>query len=340
MNCLLFQPIYYKLFLFKMLGAVDRLQDVEQARQSASTIQPPFIKLVQKVLGNAAAAFRGIAKQTSVSGNHLVSSLDQHVAHANSLGDNLVAAGDTIDNKLENFGLKNLNAGGVSGLVDSLAASYGNTAIGNPAVGAPLGIPGANLAVPSESIPQLAANIALIQAPGEHLLEGAGGVRGGFTSSSGNIFASSAIDNFLEKYPPSFGHADSNSVVTGNLGGSLGLGGIGGIDGGNALVLNETTKRSRLPDSISSTTGKRLENVFRQVKNSFYETTRHDRPAKRTRLPPTSKTLDGLRQAIPLTTRFSENTKLSRLPNSMPSSTSKRNILRKAKHLMQNITEH
>ena len=261
---------------------MSRLENVEQVRQSASTIQPPFIKLVQKVLGNAADAFRGIAKQTSNSGSHLVSSLNQHVAHADSIGNHLVAAGHTIDNKLENFGINNLSNGGVSGLVDSLAASYGNTATGNPAVGAPLGIPGANLAVPSESIPQLAANIALIQAPGEHLMEGAGGVGGGFTSSSGNVFASSAIDNFLEKYPPSFGHADSNSVVTGNLGGSLGLGGIGGIDGGNALVLNETTKRTRLPDPTVSVRGNVLQKGDLPLQKAMWIS-----ETKRTRLPNT-----------------------------------------------------
>ena len=35
---------------------------------------------------------------------------------------------------------------------------------------------------------------------------GRAGIEGGFTTSSGKVFASSTINNFLEKYHLSFGH--------------------------------------------------------------------------------------------------------------------------------------
>ena len=200
---------------------------------------PQFIKIVQTVLGKAASTFQGVALQNTNSGNHLVQSLDQHVHHADVIGDHLLSAGHSIDSKLEP--LHQNDAEGIKGLVEGLASSYGNGATANPFVGAPIGVVGANEPVPSESIPQLAASIASLPSSDDHLLD-TNRIREG--TSSGNAFASTAIDKYLETNPANFGHAGFG-VVTGNLGGSLGLGGIGGIDGGNALTVNQTVKTKR-----------------------------------------------------------------------------------------------
>ena len=166
-------------------------------------------------------------------------SLDQHVHHADVIGDHLLAAGHTIDSRLEP--LHNDDAKGVKGLMYDLASSYGNGATSNPFVGAPMGLVGANEPVPSEAIPQLAASIASMPSSDDHHLDTNRIYEG---TKSGNAFAMTAIDKYLEMNPTNFGHAGSG-VVTGNLGGSLGLGGIGGIDGGNALTVNETIKTKR-----------------------------------------------------------------------------------------------
>ncbi|XP_066937001.1 uncharacterized protein [Clytia hemisphaerica] len=213
----------------------------DRNKVSASTLAkaPQFIKLVQAVLGKVAATFKGLSSHQNSAGDHLVQSFDQHVTNAGSLGDNLLSAGQTIDTKLQPLRMN--DEGGVKGLVQDLASSYGRVATGNPFVGAPFGIVGANEPVPQESIPQLAASIASIPVAGEHLLD-TNRITAG--TSSGNAFAATAIDKYLEGNPANFGHAGFG-VVSGNLGGSLGLGGIGGIDGGNALVLNETIRSKR-----------------------------------------------------------------------------------------------
>lgn len=207
-------------------------------KQITSAI-PHFISIVQSVLGKAASTFKGVAQQNVNAGNHLVQSLDQHVQHADMIGDHLLAAGHTIDSKLEP--LHKDDAQGVKGLINDLASSYGNGATSNPFVGAPMGLVGANEPVPSESIPQLAASIASLPSSDDHLLDTNRIFEG---TKSGNAYAMTAIDKYLEMNPTNFGHAGFG-VVTGNLGGSLGLGGIGGIDGGNALTVNETIKTKR-----------------------------------------------------------------------------------------------
>ena len=222
------------------LGSLTaQIGQMQANKQQVVSAIPQFVKIVQQVLGKAASTFRGVATQNANAGDHLVQSLDQHVNHADTIGDHLLSAGHTIDNRLEPLHKNDIE--GVKGLVEGLAASYGNAATANPFVGAPLGLVGANEPIPSESIPQLAASIASMPSSDDHFLD-TNRIHQG--TSSGNAFASTAIDKFLEINPPNFGHATSG-VVTGNLGGSLGLGGIGGIDGGNALTVNQTVKIKR-----------------------------------------------------------------------------------------------
>lgn len=125
---------------------------------------------------------------------------------------------------------------GVSGLAQTLGSTSGFGATGNPFIGSPFGLLGANEGVPQEHISQLAAAIASL--PTNEPIETVPAASGTITGSA----AIEPIDTSLFNYG-TFGNGRPLTVVTGNLGGSLGLGGIGGIDGGNALVVNQTSSK-------------------------------------------------------------------------------------------------
>lgn len=141
-------------------------------------------------------------------------------------------------------GLGGLTLGGYGGggglaVVSSGHIGHGATTggmlgggIGHGSISDPLGLYGI-----TQGIPGVAYDHKLLPSPitaSVHPVGGGAGDGGG----GGNLVRP------LDANPLNFGTYGNGhpqlGVVTGNLGGSLGLGGIGGIDGGNALVKNYT----------------------------------------------------------------------------------------------------